>query len=324
MNADDWASMPRRTRVFARALKLAEKGIETVTDIPAHRAKRAKLQASPVGRWLFGAPTSAVDIDEVEITGLDVGGRQAVVYRPRGAGRSRPVVINYHGGGWVQGNPEQSGWLASRVAARTGSVVISPVYRLAPEHPYPAAADDAWTVLRWVADHADELGVDAGRIVVMGDSAGGNLAAVTALRSRDEDGPTLRGQVLIYPAVEMYDKYPSEIRLADAPLLSSASMRAFVRLYLGDQYGVEDAYASPIRAASLAGLPEAFIATAALDPLLDNGTRYRDALLSNGTVVEHRNYDGAIHGFMSLPGVSPPAEQALRDMCDFVARVTHD
>jgi len=305
--------MAWRTRVFARVLKLLEKGIEEVADLPAHRAKRARLQASFVGRRVFGTADAGVTTEQIHIDG-----RRAVLHRPVGANGALPVVVNYHGGGWVQGNPEQSIWLATRVAARLGAVVVSPVYRLAPEHPYPAAADDAWATLRWVAEHAPDLGVDPARIAVMGDSAGGNLAAVTALRTRDEGGPSLKAQVLVYPAVEMYEKYPSEIRLADAPVLTSANMRAFVRLYLGDQYGTEDAAASPIRAASLSDLAPAFVLTAQLDPLLDNGIRYRDALQGAGISVRYQEYAGAIHGFMSLPGVVPVADRALGDIVEFL------
>ena len=305
--------MAWRTRVFARAMKLVEKGIENVTDLPAHRAKRARLQASPLGRRVFGSADKDVTTEEIEIDG-----RRAVVHKPSGTGGVLPVVVNYHGGGWAQGNPEQSVWVASRVAARAGVVVVSPVYRLAPEHPYPAAADDAWTTLTWVAEHAAELGTDPDRIAVMGDSAGGNLAAVTAMRARDEGAPAVRAQVLIYPAVEMYDKYPSEIRLADAPVLTSANMRAFTRLYLGDQYGTESPTASPIRADSHADLPPAFILTAQLDPLLDNGIKYREALDAAGSPVRYVEYPGAIHGFISLPGVVPVARRGLDDIVDFL------
>jgi acetyl esterase len=227
-------------------------------------------------------------------------------------------VVNFHGGGWCLGSPEQSAWLASHVAELAGCVVVSPTYRLAPEHPYPAAVEDAWEVLQWVAGHAAELGGDPARLAVMGDSAGGNLAAVTALTARDAGGPTLRAQVLLYPAVEMYERYPSEEAHAHAPVLTSAGMRRYGHLYLGAAYGVEDWQASPLRAASHADLPPALVVTAFHDPLHDHGPRYAAALREAGTPVELRDYGPAIHGFLSLPGVVPVAREALGDIAAFL------
>lgn len=309
--------MAVRTRLFARLLKLSETGIEEVTDLPAHRAKRAKLQRSLVGGLIFGRPDVAATVDELVIG----TGQRALVHRPERAIGPLPCVVNFHGGGWVQGNPEQSAWLASRIAVRNRVVVVSPAYRLAPENVFPAGVDDARDSLAWVVEHADELGIDPQRIAVMGDSAGGNLAAVVSLLARDVGGPPIRAQVLIYPGVEMYDRWPSEDRNAEAPVLTSANMRAFARLYLGDGYGTEDFRASPIRAASHAGLPKAFILTAESDPLLDNGARYRDALVEAGVPVRYVEYDGAIHGFISLPGVVPVARRALDDIVDFLREV---
>src|SRR5690606_6727197 len=145
-------------RLLGQILNRVSEPIEEVTDHAGQRAKRLALQRSTVGRWVFGRPDRRVSVEDLDIT---VGGRTraALVYRPTAAGSGpRPVVVNFHGGGWVQGNTEQSGWLASRVAARTGAVVISPSYRLAPEHPYPAAVDDAWESVRWIVGHADRLG----------------------------------------------------------------------------------------------------------------------------------------------------------------------
>lgn len=203
---------------------------------------------------------------------------------------------------------------------RNQAVVISPSYRLAPEEPFPAGVEDCWETLTWVVEHADELGIDPQRLAVMGDSAGGNLAAVMALQARDAGGPEIRSQVLIYPGTEMYDRWPSEDRHADAPVLTSKNMRAFARLYMAERYGDEDFRASPIRAASHEGLPTTFILTAELDPLLDNGARYRDALVAAGTPVRYAEYAGAIHGFMSLPGVVPVAKRALDDIVDFLVQ----
>ena len=307
--------MALRTRVFAALLKLSDKGIEDVVDLPAHRAKRAKLQRTLGGRFVFGRADASAVVEEITLG----KGSRALVNRPSDAIAPLPCVINFHGGGWVQGNPEQSQWMASRIAVRNRAVVLSPTYALAPEQPFPAGVEDCWATLEWVVSHADELGIDPRRIAVMGDSGGGNLAAVVALLARDAGRPELRAQVLMYPGTEMYDRWPSEDRHADAPVLTSKNMRAFARLYMGDRYGDEDFRASPIRAASHASLPKTFILTAELDPLLDNGARYRDALVADGVPVRYVEYDGAIHGFMSLPGVVPVAKRALDDIVDFLA-----
>lgn len=308
--------MALRTRVFAALLRLSEKGIEDVVDLPAHRARRAKLQRTFAGKLIFGRADRGAVVEE-----LTVGnGSRALVHRPVEAVAPLPCVLNFHGGGWVQGNPEQAQWMASRIAVRNQAVVISPTYALAPEQPFPAGLEDCWATLEWIVSHAEELGIDPQRIAVMGDSGGGNLAAVLALLARDAGGPELRSQVLIYPGTEMYDRWPSEDRHADAPVLTSKNMRAFARLYMGDQYGDEDFRASPIRASSHAGLPKTFILTAELDPLLDNGARYRDALVGAGVPVRYVEYDGAIHGFMSLPGAVPASRRALDDIVDFLAQ----
>ncbi|SKB08705.1 alpha/beta hydrolase [Aeromicrobium choanae] len=312
------APLPPRTRVFATILERLATPVEEATDYAELRAQRLRLMQSAPGRMVFGTPDRRARAETIEIP---LKGRtlRALVHRPTGVGGPRPVIVNFHGGGWVQGSPEQSAWLTSRVAAGTGATVISPSYRLAPEHPFPAAVDDTWEALAWIAEHADSLGLDVDRMGVMGDSAGGNLAAVAAQRSVNEGGPRLRAQVLIYPAVEMYDKFASELRMPHEPVLSSANMSAFAHLYLGDAYGTEDPLASPLRAKSFDDLPPAFILTADHDPLLDNGDHYREALQRAGVPVRYREYPGTVHGFMSLPGVSPGAADAVSDIVDFVA-----
>lgn len=150
--------------------------------------------------------------------------------------------------------------------------------------------------------------------MVKGDSAGGNLAAVVALLARDAGTPTLRAQVLVYPSTEMYDKWPSELRNANAAVLTSRNMRAFARIYLAEKYGTEEFRASPIRAESHAGVASALIQTAELDPLLDNGSRYADKLRADGVEVAYTEYAGAIHGYLSLPGVVPAAGKALDEI----------
>ncbi|MET0931775.1 MAG: alpha/beta hydrolase [Aeromicrobium sp.] len=311
------STMALRTRLFATLLRRSATPVEQAKDFPKLRAERLTLQGTAVGRVVFGRADPEAVSEEITIG----NGSRALVHRPKDSINPLPCVVNFHGGGWVQGNPEQSAWLASRIAVRNRVVVISPSYRLAPEDVFPAGLEDCWSSVAWIVEHADGLGIDIERIAVMGDSAGGNLAAVVALMARDAGAPTLRAQVLIYPGVEMYDRWPSEDRNAEAPVLTSKNMRAFGRLYLGEQYGTEDFRASPIRAASHAGLPKALIVTAEHDPLLDNGARYRDALSEAGVPVRYAEYTGAIHGFMSLPGVVPVAKDALDDIVGFLREV---
>lgn len=310
-------SLPLRTCLFAVVERRFARPIEGATDIPERRARRRDQLGSVVGRFVFGTTDPSVTTSELVV---DVEGHacRLLVHRPAELGPDErvPVVLNLHGGGWVQGSPEQSRWLASRVAARTDCVVVSPDYRLAPEHLFPAAVDDVRAVLQWLV--TADLGIDPERLAVMGDSAGGNLAAVAALQARDAGGPTICAQVLVYPSVEIYERFASEDEHADAPVLTSANMNAYARMYLGDAYGTHDWRASPLRAASLAGLPPALVVVAVVDPLADDGRHYAQALRTAGVLVEVSEHPGALHGFMSLPGVSPPAHEALDDIVTFL------
>lgn len=306
------SSMALRTRVFGHVERVIGGPLRDDDDFPARRAKRFALQKSRIGRFVFGTADPAARMEDLVISpeGTDIPIR---LYRPVAAG-PLPAVVNFHGGGWVQGNLEQSEWAASRIAVRAGVVVISVDYRLAPEHVFPAGIEDCWAVTRWVHDNAADLGIDPDRLSVMGDSAGGNLAAVVALLARDAGAPVLRRQILVYPGVEMYDKWPSEIRNADAPVLTSHNMRAYTRIYLGEGFGTKDWRASPIRAASHAGVAPALIQTAELDPLLDNGAHYAEKLRADGVEVTYTPYPGLFHGFLSLPGVMPRAGMALEEI----------
>ncbi|MGK2875006.1 MAG: alpha/beta hydrolase [Nocardioides sp.] len=309
--------MAWRTKAFAVVLK-AISSENTPETMPTARAKRAALVESRAGRLVFGTDHPGTTLTERSI---ELGGFTSRLRIHTPTARTwdpLPIVVNYHGGGWTQGAPEQSRWIASRVAVGVGAIVVSPTYRLAPEHPYPAAVDDAWTILEWVAAYASELGGDPTRIAVMGDSAGGNLAAVTALKAREAGIPKLRCQVLIYPGVEMYDRWPSEDENAEAPVLTSVGMRTFAHMYMAELYGAEDWQASPIRAASHADLPPALIITAGHDPLRDNGTRYADAMRGDGSLAELRNHPDAIHGFVSLPGMVPAAKRAREEIVRFL------
>jgi acetyl esterase len=211
----------------------------------------------------------------------------------------------------VSGDPRQSEWWCSSVAAQAGVVVVSVDYRLAPEHPFPVAAEDCYAATLWVTEHADELDVDATRLAVMGDSAGGNLSAVVTLMARDRGTPQIALQVLIYPSVELVDAFPSEDENEFAPILRKADLTAFSALYRGAADGT-DPYGSPLRGKHH-DLPRALIQTAQHDPLRDHGTVYAAALRSAGVDVRLTNYVDAVHGYISVPGVVPAARQALAE-----------
>lgn len=311
-------SMAWRTRMLTEVIRRLSTPVEEVKDHAAQRRKRASLQRSRVGQLAFGTPDRRVITEYLKVPFGDLT-YTVLVHRPTAVGGLRPAIVNYFGGGWVYGDPEQSAWLTSHIAAQAGVIVISPPYRQAPEHAFPAAVDDAWSALSWVIENAESLGADPERVAVMGDSAGGNLAAVSALTARDRGLAKLAAQILIYPSVDMYETFPSELEMPDAPILTSANMKEFARLYLADAYGTEDWRASPLRAWNHRDLPSTLIVAAGIDPLRDNSRAYRDALQKASVPVEYREYPEAIHGFMSLPGVVPVASDALQDIVDFVA-----
>jgi acetyl esterase len=178
---------------------------------------------------------------------------------------------------------------------------------MAPEHPYPTPGDDCYAATVWAVEHADELGADPSRVAVMGDSAGGNLAAVVSLMARDRGGPQLALQVLIYPAVDLLNSYPSEDENAFAPILGKADLKVDTIYCPGQE---REPYASPLFAEHR-GLPPALIQTAHHDPLRDQGGAYADALREAGVPVRLTDYVDAVHGYISIPGVVPAARQAL-------------
>ena len=224
------------------------------------------------------------------------------VYRPAGVppGTALPVLVYYHGGGWVIGDLDTHDVQCRQITAEAGITVVAVDYRLAPEHKFPAAADDAWAATRWVVAHAGELGVDAGRLAVAGDSAGGNLAAVVALMARDAGGPAIALQVLIYPVTDVGAESQSYGDFAEGYMLTRDGMRWFTNHYLKSPAEAKDWRVSPLRAASLAKLPPALVITAGFDPLRDEGAAYARRLTEAGVQVDYVNYGGMIHGFMPM------------------------
>jgi len=255
---------------------------------------------------------------DVEVEGLGVPGGAAPlavrVYRPAAgaaapAGNGRPGALLWlHGGGWVIGDLDTHDAVCRELCIRSGATIISVGYRLAPEHVFPAAHDDCWRALRWVVDHAAELEIDPNRLAVGGDSAGGHLATVLARRARDEGGPAIALQVLVYPVTDLRgdtdeayrSDYPSKIDNAEGYVLTTETMAFFRSTYAPDPAVRSDPSASPIAVEDLSGLAPAFVLTAEFDPLRDEGEAYAARLAAAGVPTTSTRVDGAIHMFFQL------------------------
>ena len=249
-----------------------------------------------------------------------LGGKVAVrAYRPV-RGETLPALVFFHGGGWTIGDLDTHDVVCRQLAAGAGCAVFSVDYRLAPEHPFPAAVEDCFYATEYISLHSTELNIDPARIAVGGDSAGGNLAAVVALMARDKAGPVLAGQLLIYPATDQRCAFPSHERNAEGYLLTRDAIRFFRAAYLPDPASRTDWRASPLLAASHAGLPPAFVLTAAYDPLVDEGRAYAERLAAAGVQVAYREYPGMVHGFVLFGGVVDAANAAVAECCAHLRR----
>ncbi|MBX5487596.1 MAG: alpha/beta hydrolase [Mycolicibacterium hassiacum] len=233
------------------------------------------------------------------------------IYRPPAVPEPAPAVVFLHGGGWSVGDLDSYDAVARRHAAGAHAVVVSVDYRLAPEHPFPAAVDDSWAATRWVAGHADDLGVDPNRLAVAGDSAGGNLAAVVAQLAREASGPRLAFQLLWYPPTTFDTSMPSFTENAEAPVLTTAGCKGYSRWYItGLDLSVIPPTLAPARAADFSGLPPAYIGVAGHDPLRDDGIRYGQLLRGAGVPVEVHNAAALVHAFLFFDQVVPAATEA--------------
>lgn len=253
----------------------------------------------------FGAPPAVARVENLEI---DLPGRSvaARLYVPEGAGTPAPLVLFFHGGGWVLGTLDTHDGTCRALAQASGAAVLSIDYRRAPEHRYPAAVDDCYDALCWARDHAAALGCDGARLAVAGDSAGGNLAGAVAIAARDRGGPALRHQLLIYPVTDDDYSLPSYAQNGGGEyFLGQAAMEWFWGHYLGDQS--EAPLAKIGRTPSLAGLPPATVITAEFDPLRDEGNAYAARLAEAGVSVDAATAPGMIHGFFSMFAMIPDA-----------------
>ena len=256
-----------------------------------------------------GPPEAVARVEDRRVPG-SVGEIPVRIYTPEGSAPF-PVLVYFHGGGWVIGNLDTHDAVCRLLANRAGCLVVSVDYRLAPEDPYPAAAEDAYAATRWVAAHAATLGGDAGRIAVGGDSAGGNLTAVVALMARDRGGPPLVHQLLVYPVTDAPGDNASYRDNGAGYLLTAEMMRWFWGHYTAGETSRRDAFLSPLHARDLRGLPPALVITAEFDPLRDEGEAYAERLRAAGVAVRCSRYPGMIHGFFGMTALLDRAREAI-------------
>ena len=243
------------------------------------------------------------------------------IYTPHGEGPF-PLMVFFHGSGFVVCDLDTHDAMCRNLCDGTGCVVVSVDYRLAPEHKFPAAPDDCLAATLWAAANASALRGDAGKILVAGDSAGGNLAAVTALRARDEGGPVLIGQMLIYPVTDYHQPpTPSMTENAEGYGLTRQGMIWFWNHYVRSPGDGVHPHAAPARAATLGGLPPALVVTAQYDPLRDEGEAYAEALRKAGVAVEMTRWNGMNHGFFFFPGLVDKATEAMDAACAWTRRI---
>ncbi len=311
------ARMDLRVRAFAW-LTRRQSSVVAMTDEQVIATQSREFPGGRVTDWIFGSAVPGVDLSERAIPGPD-SDIPARVYRlagPASGAGPRPLVLYFHGGGFVFSDMRMGDWLCSRVAAGVAAVVVSVDYRLAPRHRFPAAVEDCYAALTWAAANAAELGA-GGPVGVMGESAGGNLSAVMCLLALERGGPSIAHQALLYPATDMSEAGTATASARANPnarFLSAAEMAAYRTLYLTADGDRANPMVSPLLAKSHAGLPPALIHVAEHDPLLDDGTRYADALRAAGVAVRLTEWPGMPHGFLNFPGLCRGAAPALAEL----------
>jgi acetyl esterase len=299
---------PRAEAQRARRERSGEPPLYTLSLAQARAADLARIQAGS------GTPEPVASVGERTIAGPG-GALRVRVYGPDDR-TGRPVLVYFFGGGWTLGSLDTCDAVCRALTNAVGCVTVSVGYRLAPEHPFPAAVEDCAAGVRWAAAHAADLGGDPDRLAVAGDSAGGNLAAAVSLLGRDRGGPPLRHQLLIYPNTDHRADTASLRASTDLLLFNRWSVDWYWGHYLADAADGENPLASPLRAPDLSGLPAATVLTAEYDPLRDEGERYAERLRAAGVPVEARRYAGMPHGFFGMFGVYDQAGDALAYAAD--------
>lgn len=289
-----------------------------VDQLNAPEAPKIEKLAPPQARETFnkvwptlgGTPAPVAKIENREIPG-PAGKIPVRIYTPEGPGPF-PVLVYFHGGGWVICSLDTHEPVCRALTAGAGCVTVSVDYRLAPEHKFPAAPNDSYAATKWVADNAASLNCNPAHLAVGGDSSGGNLAAVVCLMARERGGPKIAFQLLIYPATDSSFEQASHRELAEGYFLTRSRMMWFYGHYLTDQDKLNP-YACPLRANDLKGLPPALVITAEFDPLRDEGEDYGRRLRAAGVPVTVSRYDGTIHGFISMAGVIDKGKRGLEE-----------
>ena len=270
--------------------------------------------------WVAPHPMPVARVEDSLLSGPD-GPLALRLYWPDAPAPHRMLVCA-HGGGFVRGDLDTHDHVCRELCATAPCLVVSVDYRLAPEHPFPAVVEDCQFVTRWAYAHAVALGGDARRLIVAGDSAGGNLVAMVCLRARDARDPPIQGQLLFYPVTAYYDPpTPSYGEFAEGYFLTRDSMRWFIDQYLGATQSPADA---SLAAGDLHGLPPTLVLTAECDPLRDEGQAYADRLRASGVACEHRCVDGMLHGFMAQTDLHPQAQEAMREACGWIRALQPD
>jgi acetyl esterase len=303
--------MPVDAQVQAVLDAVADSARTPITDVTPNELRELFTTTAAMA----GRPDTEAGTEDVTAEGPD-GPVTVRVYRPA-ARAPLPLVVFFHGGGWVIGDVASYDPFCHHLAVLTPAVVVSVEYRLAPEHPFPAGLSDCEAAVRWAAAHAAELGTN-GRLAVAGDSAGGNLAAVVARRARDAGGPPISFQLLCYPVTDATGSSPSVAENAEGYLLTRADMEWFCRHYLQGA-DPKDPDVSPLFADDLSDLPPARVVTAEYDPLRDEGEAYAARLAEAGVPATVVRYDGMIHGFLSMGGVVDTGRRALGELAAVLA-----
>jgi acetyl esterase len=288
--------------------------LETLDPVTARAGRLEPMKA------LGGEPDVLGRVEDLRIPGP--GGDLPVRLYASEHGGFKPALIYFHGGGFVFGNLDTHDAVCRAIAKESGTVVISVDYRLAPEHKFPAAVEDSYAATLWVAQNAARLAIDPKCISVGGDSAGGNLATVAAMRCRDAGGPALASQVLIYPVTDLSSfETDSHRELAEGYFLTRAAMTWFTGHYLPSAAHARHPEASPLLAPELSGLPAALVITAEFDPLRDEGEAYARRLRQAGVSVTVSRYPGMVHGFVSMRGVLAGGRQAIQEVAEFTRSI---